>query len=84
MLNREGGTAGKEARDRLNAAQNELHRAEVNAGGTDIQHAETALFEQYGVTRRDREPGEAVAEVRNRQQAGQSGNCARAWQNWAK
>lgn len=64
----------KEARDRLNAAQNELHRAEVKLAGveSDIQHAETALFEQYGVTREEIEQlGEAVAEVRNRQQAGQ-------------
>ncbi|MBI3948621.1 MAG: chromosome segregation protein SMC [Armatimonadetes bacterium] len=66
----------KEARERLGAAQQELHRAEVKLAGveSDIQHARTALFEQYGLTAAEVERASAegeATEVRNRQQAGQ-------------
>ena len=65
----------KEARDRLSAAQGELHRAEVKLAGVeaDIQHAQTSLYEQYGLTPEEIErlSTEEVTEVRNRQQASQ-------------
>ncbi|HPO73544.1 MAG TPA: chromosome segregation protein SMC [Armatimonadota bacterium] len=65
----------KEVRDRLAAAQHELHRAEVKLAGVeaDIQHAQTSLYEQYGLTADalQQVSREGVPEIRNRQQAGQ-------------
>ncbi|HEX3000470.1 MAG TPA: hypothetical protein VHR86_09580, partial [Armatimonadota bacterium] len=65
----------KEGRDRLAAAQQELHKAEVKLAGVeaDIQHARTALYEQYGITGEelDNLDAETLPEIRNRQQASQ-------------
>ncbi|NLC57026.1 MAG: chromosome segregation protein SMC [Armatimonadetes bacterium] len=65
----------KEARDRLAAAQHELHRAEVKLAGVeaDIQHAQTALYEQHGLSPEEvsRLAPDQLPEIRNRQQASQ-------------